>query len=703
MNLLQDETSPYLRQHKDNPVHWMPWGAAAFERARQEKKPILLSIGYAACHWCHVMAHESFENAETADLMNRDYICIKLDREERPDIDAIYQGALSLMGKQGGWPLTMFLTPEGEPFWGGTYFPPQPRYGMPSFREILRGVAESYTGDKDKIAHNVKSMMTALGKINTSQTGAILHRATLDKISAYFLGLIDPANGGIGDAPKFPCLPIMNLLWNAYIRTGNEAYKAAVIYSLTQMCQGGIYDHIGGGFSRYSVDAEWLVPHFEKMLYDNAQFISLLTEVYREKPHPLFAERISETIEWVRRDLAVRNFSHTAFAASLDADSPGPDGKNEEGKYYVWTADEIKKILGAAAEDFKKAYDVTSFGNWEGVNILNRLKNPDYGAPDEEMQLGEWRGKIRAARDKRPPPMLDNKVLADNNGLMIAALAKAGFVLDCREWVEAAESAFRFITLHLAAPEGRLYHSWCAPASLEYIPPQNSGFAKHTGLLEDYANMAEASLALYEVTQDSAYLTQVTAWVSILDEDFLDTENGGYFMSSSRGTDTPVRPKSAHDSAAPSGNGTLVGILARLHQLTGNQLYADRARETAEAFSGEVAQHFFPFATLLGNSDFLLNPVSVIILAPPATRGDTVFQPAFRKFSQPGLVRTVLLSDKILPKTHPAFGKTLIDGKTTAYVCFGQQCLAPVTTAEELENLLRQERLQRRHPVANDG
>ena len=325
MNLLQNETSPYLRQHQDNPVDWRPWGPEAFEKAKAENKPVLLSIGYAACHWCHVMAHESFEDHETAALMNQHFISIKLDREERPDIDAAYQGALSLMGKQGGWPLTMFLTPDGKPFWGGTYFPPQPRYGMPSFREILRGIAESYARDKDKIAHNVKSLTAALEKINTSQPGTILHREALDKISGYFLSLIDPANGGIGSAPKFPNLTIINLLWSAYIRSGNEAYKAAVIHSLTQMCQGGIYDHIGGGFSRYTVDAEWLVPHFEKMLYDNAQFISLLAEVYRETQHPLFAERLSETVEWVRRDLSIRHFSHTAFAASLDADSEGEE------------------------------------------------------------------------------------------------------------------------------------------------------------------------------------------------------------------------------------------------------------------------------------------------------------------------------------------------------------------------------------------
>jgi uncharacterized protein YyaL (SSP411 family) len=682
MNLLQDETSPYLRQHKDNPVHWMPWGDTAFKRARAENKPILLSVGYAACHWCHVMAHESFEDGDTADLMNRHFINIKLDREERPDLDALYQGALSLMGKQGGWPLTMFLTPAGEPFWGGTYFPPQPRYGMPSFREILRGVSESYGSDRDKVAHNVKSVMAALGKINTSQRGALLSREALDKVSGYFLSLIDPANGGIGDAPKFPCLPIMNLLWGAYVRTGNEAYKAAIIHSLTQMCQGGIYDHIGGGFSRYSVDAEWLVPHFEKMLYDNAQFVSLLTEVYRETGHPLFKERIEETIGWVQHDLAVRNHSTTAFATSLDADSEGV-----EGKYYIWTSAEIDKVLGSDAEVFKKTYDVTAFGNWEHVNILNRLTNPDYGTAQEEEQLGLWREKLKAVRDKRIPPLLDNKVLADNNGLMIAALAKAGFALERPDWIEAAESALRFITTHMMDAEGRLSHSRC------------EGAAKHAGLLEDYANMIEAALALHDVTQNTAYQTQALTWASILDNEFLDKEHGGYFMSSVKTADAPVRPKSAHDHAAPAGNGTMISALSKLSLLTGKQSFTDRARETAEAFCGELAHHFFPFATLLSSSDIAMNPVSLIIIG---AQDDTPFDEALRHVSLPGMIKSVLQASNILPPLHPAFGKTAVNGKPTAYVCFGQQCLPPVTTAEELEDLLLESRGQRSHTAAND-
>jgi uncharacterized protein YyaL (SSP411 family) len=456
------------------------------------------------------------------------------------------------------------------------------------------------------------------------------------------------------------------------------------------MCQGGIYDHIGGGFARYTVDAEWLVPHFEKMLYDNAQFVSLLSEVYRETQNPLFAARIAETVEWVRRDLGISHLSHTAFAAAMDADSEGV-----EGKYYVWTADEIQKILFSNAEDFKKVYDVTSFGNWENVNILNRLKNPEYYTEEEEKKLGEWRRKLRDVRDKRVPPQLDNKILADNNGLMIAALAKAGFALGRQEWVEMAEDAFRFILNNMTDSESRLYHSWC------------SGIAKHEGLLEDYANMADAALALYHVTQETRYLEQAAAFVTILDDEFLDTANGGYFMSSSRTADTLIRPKSAHDGAVPSGNGTIVGVLARLYQLTGIPVYGERARKTAEAFFGEVAAHFFPFATLLSNSDLVLNPMMIVIALPEGGQGGQgkagAFDMVLRQISMPGLVKTVLRSGKDLPASHPAFGKASIGGKPTAYICFGQQCLAPVTTAEELEELLHHERGRRYRSVANDG
>jgi hypothetical protein len=684
MNLLADETSPYLRQHMHNPVDWMPWGADALEKARRENKPILLSIGYSACHWCHVMAHESFEDPAAADLMNRHFISIKVDREERPDLDAVFQSALSLMGKAGGWPLTMFLTPEAKPFWGGTYFPPQPHHGTPSFKEVLRGIAEGYARDKDKIAHNTQSLMAALDKIHNNQQGGLPHRDLLDKTSHYFLNLVDPAHGGIGNAPKFPNLTIMSLLWDSYIHTGDNAYKFAVIHSLTQMCQGGIYDHVGGGFSRYTVDEEWLAPHFEKMLYDNALFIALLTEVYKETQHPLFAQRIRETVDWVQAELTVRNLSYSAFAASLDADSGGG-----EGKYYVWTEDEIDKTLGPGAEKFKKTYDVTKFGNWEKVNILNRLKNPDYLTGQEEARLEGWRKKLKTARDSRLAPARDNKILADWNGLMIAALAKAGEAFDRREWVEMAASAFRFVTAYMMEGDGHLRRAWC------------DGKAQHAALLEDYAYMLEAALALYDAAPDPQLVTQAVVWVDILDKEFWDRQRHGYFMTAASVTDVPLRPKSAQDSAVPSGNGVMVGVLTRLYYLTGDAAYLERAEKTAGAFAGELPHHVFPFATLLRNCDFFLNPLYVIIAAGTGNSG--TFSNVLQKLSLPFLIKTTVADGSIFPKNHPASGKTPVDGKTTAYICPGRRCLPPVTDPQEFERLLREERHKQGRPAANDG
>lgn len=663
MNLLHNETSPYLLQHKDNPVHWRGWNAAALAEAARENKPILLSIGYSACHWCHVMAHESFEDAETAALMNQHFINIKVDREERPDIDALYQGALSLMGKQGGWPLTMFLTPEAKPFWGGTYFPPQPRYGMPSFREVLRGVAESYIKEPQNIEHNVKSLAAALERINTPLSGHLLNRFELDKLGHYFVSLIDPAHGGFGQAPKFPNLPAMNFIWGCYTRTGDLSCRAAVIHSLTQMCQGGIYDHIGGGFARYAVDAEWLVPHFEKMLCDNAQFIALLTEVWKETKNPLFAARIEETIAFAQRELSVRNHSHTAFAAALDADSDG-----EEGKYYVWAAEEIDALLGDDAESFRETYDVTRFGNWEGKNILNRLRVPEWGSDVFEQTQAGCREKLHLARLQRVPPARDDKVLTDGNGLMIAALAAAGFAFAREDWLAAAESAFRFIATNMVAPEDRLHHSWCA------------GRAKHPAVLEDYANMMNAALALHEVTHDTAYLTQALAWAATVERDF--GGDAGYFTST--GSDMPLRPRAAQDHAVPAGNATLVGVLMRLSLLTGDENFASRANRLAGAFFGEVAQQFFPYATLLNNAVLLLTPLTLVIIGE-----DAAFVGALRNVSQPGLARLTLLPDMVVPKNHPGFGKALVDGGPAAYICRGRQCLPPVTGAAQLRDLLQ--------------
>lgn len=688
MNFLANETSPYLRQHKDNPVHWMPWGEEAFAKSKALNKPILLSIGYAACHWCHVMAHESFEQEETASLMNQYFINIKVDREERPDVDMVYQRALALLGQQGGWPLTMFLTPEREPFWGGTYFPPLPRYGMPGFREVLRGVNESWRQQQDKIAHNVKSLTGALNKLQQPQEGHVVTREMLDRISLYFLSRIDNVNGGIGDAPKFPSLSIISLLWDSFIRTGNNAYKSAVVLSLTQMCQGGIYDHIGGGFCRYSVDSEWLVPHFEKMLYDNALFLSILAEVYRETSNLLFLQRINETAAWLQRDMAVGHNGATGFASSFDADSLSEGGHAEEGAYYVWRSADIDALLGSDSAYFKETYDITQTGNWEGVNIPNRLKRTSLLSATDEESLGRLRVKLKQARDSRTPPARDDKVLADWNGLAISGLLRAYFALKTPELLSAASSAFGFVTRNMMEQDGRLWHVFC------------DGKRAHTGMLEDYANMSEAALLFHELTGNTAYLSQAEAWVEILLHDFWDSDGKGFFMTV-QGKDLPLRPKTADDSATPAGNGTMTGVLARLYFLTGKDIYRDYAEQIAQAFSGNLGENFFPLSTLLSNCDFLTHPVSVVLAG---KGGREEFVDVLRGLSMP---RLMLLETKgdggNLPPSHPAYGKTSADGNAVAYACFGNTCLPPVATPEELRQLLLEQRSRPRTLAANDG
>ncbi|MCH7634702.1 MAG: thioredoxin domain-containing protein, partial [Proteobacteria bacterium] len=591
-NTLSAETSPYLLQHKGNPVHWQPWGPGALELAKRTEKPIMLSVGYAACHWCHVMAHESFEDAETAALMNELFVNIKVDREERPDIDTIYQSALALLGQRGGWPLTMFLTPDGKPFWGGTYFPPVGRYGQPGFKDILRRVAELYKQEPAKISANVTSLGEALAKLSQATSGGAITLAATDHIAERMLQDFDPINGGIGGAPKFPHVPVYKLIWRAYQRTGNEAFRDAVVLSLDKMCQGGIYDHLGGGFARYATDAAWLVPHFEKMLYDNAQMIDILTLVYPEAKSPLYATRVAETVSWVLGEMVAEG---GGFASTLDADSEG-----EEGKYYVWSAAETDDLLGPDAGRFKDAYDVTPEGNWEGKSILNRTKRPELGDHGHEAALTGARAILLKARQSRVRPGWDDKVLADWNGLMIAALANAGAVFAKPAWVDAARRAFGFVTANMVK-DGRLHHS------------HRSGLLKHSATLEDYADMCRAALALFEVTGDDGYLTRAEGWAADVERYYLD-ENGGYFYTAADAQDLITRTKTAADNATPSGNGAMAGVLARLYFLTGKETYRRGAEAVIGAFAGELGHNFVPLTTLINNNEFLQSAVQIVIL-----------------------------------------------------------------------------------------
>jgi uncharacterized protein YyaL (SSP411 family) len=670
-NRLAEETSPYLLQHKNNPVQWYPWGPDALEAAKTSNKPILLSVGYAACHWCHVMAHECFEDAAIAGVMNELFINIKVDREERPDLDSIYQSALALLGEQGGWPLTMFLTPDGEPFWGGTYFPPEPRFGRPGFVQVLRAISAAYAEQPDNVAKNVAALAESLQKLSENHSGDLIGLAVIDRVAQRLLREIDPMNGGIGGAPKFPQPAILKLLWQAWKRTGEAAYRHAVDLTLTRMCQGGIYDHLGGGFARYAVDNRWLVPHFEKMLYDNAQLIELLTWLWQDGGNPLYEARVRETVAWVLREMvADTGGAGGAFASSLDADSEG-----EEGRFYVWTAAEIDALLGERAEAFKAAYDVAPGGNWEGRTILNRLQRPDLGDPAQEAALARDREILLTARSKRVRPGWDDKVLADWNGLMIAALARAAPVFKQPDWLEAAAGALRFVTERMTE-NGRLKHSW------------RKGRLNHPATLDDYANLCEAALALYEATGAAAPLVQAEAWVEVLDSHYWDPEDGGYFLTADDTERLIVRTKSANDTAVPSGNGAMTGLLARLYYLTGKTAYRERAEALIRAFSGELNRNFFPLSSLLNGCELLQSATQVVIVGSrDAEDTHALSDTIYSRFSPLYLLQFVEPGSE-LPAGHPAFGKQQIDGQATVYLCRGQACSLPITDPDELGRAL---------------
>ncbi len=657
-NALIDETSPYLLQHKDNPVHWQAWSPATLAAAKAADKPILLSIGYAACHWCHVMAHESFEKPEIAALMNELFVSIKVDREERPDLDAIYQYALALLGEQGGWPLTMFLTPEGEPFWGGTYFPPTPRWGRPGFPEVLRAIGNAYRNERAQVASSVAAMKQALGRLSQPEGGEGISIETTDWVAERLVRESDPFNGGIGDAPKFPQPGIFELIWRAWKRTRQEPMRQAVLLTLDHVAQGGIYDHVGGGFARYSVDARWLVPHFEKMLYDNAQLIDLLTLVWQETGNGLYAMRVAETVDWVAREMLT---PEGGFASSLDADS-----EHEEGKFYVWSAQEIDALLGDRAALFKEVYDVTPGGNWEGHAILNRLGHIALADPATEAELAACRAILFHAREERIHPGLDDKVLADWNGLMIAALVNAAVVFERPDWLDLAADAFAFIASAMTDEAGRLFHSW------------RDGRKRHAAVLDDYANMSRAALALFSATGEGEYLARAEAWAALADRHYGDPIGGGYFFTADDAEGLITRTKTAQDSPNPSGNGTMVAVLARLFYLTGKSIYRDRAEATVAAFAGDAKRDIFSRSALLNGNELLQRALQIVVRGRHGEPDTEALLRAIAGMSLPNKVLMVAAPDAELPAGHPAAGKGQVDGRATAYVCEGPVCSLPL-------------------------
>jgi hypothetical protein len=665
MNMLAQSTSPYLLQHKDNPVHWRQWGPEALEEARAQNKPILLSVGYAACHWCHVMAHESFENAATAAVMNDLFVNIKVDREERPDIDAIYQTALNMMGEQGGWPLTIFLTPSGEPFGGGTYFPPEPRFGKPAFADVLREVARLYRENGEQVTKNTQTLRTGLSQLfEVNRGGQTLDPFTLDMAMKRTCQQFDVFHGGIMGAPKFPNVPAIELLWRAHVNTGMPQFAHAVDMTLIHMCQGGIYDHLGGGFARYSVDENWMVPHFEKMLYDNAQLIDILTMVWLQSRNQTYKARVEETIGWAMREMLTEG---GAFASSVDADSEGV-----EGKFYVWTEAEIDALLGKEADLFKRVYDVRPNGNWEGKTILHRLRTPVPLPAVQEGKLNALREKLFLEREKRVRPGLDDKVLTDWNGLMIRALANASDAFARADWQAAAVKAFWFVADTMGSGN-TLSHSW------------RKGKVGAAGIADDYANMARAALALFEITQHPPYLEKALAWTKTLNERFWRTDIGGYTLTPSDGEQLIVRVRTVMDGATPSVNGTMMHVLPRLNAYTGDQDHMERFGVIAQAFAEDARRQVVSASTYFTGFDLFLRANQVVIVGQKNDPGVAAFRDVFRRLSAPSKIITVVAPGEALRPHHPAAGKGQVNNKVTAYFCAGETCSPPITDPAQLE------------------
>lgn len=671
-NRLAQETSPYLHQHKDNPVHWFPWGDEALETARRENKPILLSVGYAACHWCHVMAHESFENADIAAEMNERFVNIKVDREERPDVDNIYQTALQLLGEQGGWPLTMFLTPDGDPFWGGTYFPPTARWGRPGFSQILHSVSETYKQKPEQIGDNVAAIKDALSKAMAPNGGGALTVEALNHIAANAVRMVDPYRGGMQGAPKFPQPMFFRFLWATHLRTGSAAFADAVTLTLDNICQGGIYDHLGGGFARYSTDDQWLAPHFEKMLYDNALLIELMCDVWQKTRSPLYEARVTETIHWLEREMAAEHDQEKRFgiAGALDADSEG-----EEGKFYVWSMDEIDEVLGDDAAAFAKVYDANPGGNWEEKIILNRLHTMPWDA-GSDARMAPLREKLLERRSTRIRPGRDDKVLADWNGLAIAALARAGLVFDKPEWLTLASDVYTWVKAHMLADDGRLRHSMCA------------GKLQHPAILDDYANLARAALFLFEITSDGAYLQDAKDWAEIVQTHYGDDDDGGYFMSADDTPDLVAKPKPIFDNAQPSGNGSMAEVLVRLYLITGDTTYQTRAEKLFKTFVHEEPQHNMHHPTLLIAWELMTQGSQVVIIGKPDDAGTRALKTCALMAANRNSIVSVISPDAPLPDGHVAAGKTMQVEKPTAYVCVGQTCGLPIIDPGDLAKAL---------------
>jgi len=680
-NRLTNESSPYLLQHAHNPVDWYPWGDEAFEKAKRQDKPIFLSIGYSTCHWCHVMERESFADERIAKIMNEHFVSIKVDREQRPDVDVVYMNAVQMMSGSAGWPLSVFLTPQGEPFYGGTYFPPSDVYGRPSFQRVLLTIAEAWKDRRAELvdsAGKISGVLAGLGQQADQQTLSV---DVLKNAYLYFDRAFDGTYGGFGHAPKFPQASNLSMLLAYWHRTGDAKALEMAEKTLDEMAKGGMYDHLGGGFHRYSTDARWLVPHFEKMLYDQALLSRVYLQGYQATGKDDYARVGREVFDYVLRDMTS---PEGGFYSAEDADSEG-----KEGLFYVWTPPEIKNVLDAEqAKVFAEYYGVTQDGNFErGTSILN-IDEPleevarrlNRNATEAEAIIQQSRSKLLAHRARRVRPNRDDKIIAAWNGLMVSSLARGGALLSEQRYIAAAEKAADFVLGKLRR-DGRLmrYH--------------RDGRGVGTGFLDDYAFVIMGLLDLYEATFDARWLAEARALAEQMIEQFGDERAGGFFITTKDAEPLIVRNKPAYDGAVPGGNSVAALVLLKLGKLTMDRRFAEQGERVLKAFSGQIAQSPTSLTEMLVALDFQLGPTQEIVIAGDPEQADT--KEMLRTVRSRFLPRAVVLlhtpgkAGEAIEKQVP-FLKTqvAIGGKATAYVCENYVCRKPVNSVGELEPLL---------------
>ncbi len=662
-NRLAGETSPYLQQHRGNPVHWWPWGTEALDNARANDKPILLSVGYAACHWCHVMAHECFEDDEVASVMNTLFVNIKVDREERPDIDQIYMAALNATGEQGGWPLTMFLTPDAQPFWGGTYFPKQPRYGRPGFIQVMQSVHKAWQERRADINSGAAGLTDHVSKrLSASKPAVELSSQPVLELGKQVSDIIDPTYGGISGAPKFPNAPYMTTLWLSSLESQNETDLLKVIDSFEKMLLGGIYDHVGGGLCRYSTDDKWIVPHFEKMLYDNAQLIELCVYAHGASGGSSFRERIDEVVNWLECEMTTNAGS---YASSLDADSEG-----EEGKFYLWTENQIRDALDKKAEDFLNTYELKSPASWEGDPIIARTSFIPNTPEDLLLSL------LRQ-RETRVRPGRDDKSLTDWNGMAIHAIALAARHFDHGKWAKIAIRLFEAIT-NSQDVEAKLPHS------------VNGGSKLFPAISSDYAAMINAAVSLFELTGESSYVDNAKKWAAILTKEYGDGE-GGHYLTSQRATDVPIRIRGDIDEATPSSTAQIVKALSRLATASGDPELSAQAYDCASLALGRATQLSHGQSGIF-NSAYLTHRSSKLVII--EDEKSEKFSFVARALTDPRRTDIIIKPGEQMTTDITLSEAGFVTSEPGAWLCRQQTCLPPIKTARELEVVLLKETMR---------